>query len=91
LVGPETELAYGAAHSPNASKFFFSSRQDLLRLWDQLPSVVVVVDRSVFPSIKPKLGQFTTIASNAKKLALGHLPIVEKPQPPPKYLPSPQK
>jgi 4-amino-4-deoxy-L-arabinose transferase-like glycosyltransferase len=90
LVGPETELAYGAAHSPDASKYFFSSRQDLLRLWDQIPSIVVVVDRSVFASIKPKLGQFTTIASHAKKLALSHSPIVGKPQAPPKYLPSPR-
>jgi len=72
LVGARTELDYGAKHSPGASGYFFNDREDLLRLWNQTPDVVLVIDRSVFASIEPILGPFVTIASDTKKLALAH-------------------
>jgi hypothetical protein len=33
LVGPKTELAFGATHDPDASKYFLTTRADLLHLW----------------------------------------------------------
>lgn len=72
LVGPKTELAYGAAHSPDASKYFFSSREDLLHLWAETPTIVLIIDRSSLPPIQRSLAPFVIIASDVKKLVLMH-------------------
>lgn len=70
LVGPRTELDYGAKHSADASKYFFDRRADLLRLWNEPEPTVMVVDRWAFPSLEKSLGRYTVIASDSKKLAI---------------------
>ncbi len=70
LIGPETELAYGAKHSPDASNFFFKHKADLLRLWAAPHSPVLVLDRNVLPPLKGNLGKFNVIAEDRKKIAI---------------------
>ncbi len=70
LIGPETELAYGAKHSPDASNFFFKHKADLLRLWAAPHSPVLVLDRSAFPTLKNYLGKFEVIAEDSKKIVI---------------------
>ena len=72
LVGARTELAYGADHSPDASKYFFAGRDDLLHLWAETPTIVLMIDRSALPPIQRSLGPFVIIASDMKKLVLMH-------------------
>ena len=72
LVGARTELAYGADHSADASKYFFAGREDLLHLWTETPTMVLIIDRSALPSIQSNLEPFEVIASDMKKLALVH-------------------
>ena len=72
LVGAKTELTYGAAHSSDASRYFFDSRKDALRLWNTTPAIVLVIDRSEADSIIPLLGPIQVIAADSKKLALAH-------------------
>ena len=52
LVGARTELAYGADHSPDASKYFFAGRDDLLHLWAETPTIVLII-RSLGTSSHP--------------------------------------
>jgi 4-amino-4-deoxy-L-arabinose transferase-like glycosyltransferase len=75
LVGARTELAYGADHSPDASKYFFAGRDDLLHLWAETPTIVLIIDRSALPPIQRSLGQFLIIASDMKKLVLIHAEV----------------
>jgi len=70
LVGPRTELEYGAEHSPDASQFFFDRRADLMRLWNQPQPTVLIVDRWAFPSLEKNLGSYSVIASDSKKIAI---------------------
>jgi 4-amino-4-deoxy-L-arabinose transferase-like glycosyltransferase len=70
LVGAKTELTYGAKHSPDASEFFFTRQEDLLRLWKEPAASVFVIDRDVFQHIRGLLGDYKVIASDSKKLAL---------------------
>lgn len=70
LVGPRTELDYGARHSPDGSNFFFTRRADLLRLWNQPQRTVLIVDRWALPSLGKDLGRYSVIASDSKKLAV---------------------
>ena len=69
LVGPQTELGYGAAHAADASQYFFNGPKDLIKLWNRTPKIVLVVDRSSFPAIEPMLGPYEVVASDGKKLA----------------------
>jgi hypothetical protein len=70
LVGAKTELTYGAEHAPDASGFFFTRRDDLLRLWDEPQDSVLIIDRGVLEQIQRLLGKYTVIASDSRKLAL---------------------
>ncbi|MGA2411254.1 MAG: hypothetical protein ABSG46_12800, partial [Candidatus Binataceae bacterium] len=79
LVGAKTELAYGAAHSSDASRYFFNSREDVLQLWNATPAIVLVIDRSAAGPIMPLLGPFQVIAEDDKKLALAHPKAATKP------------
>ena len=72
LIGAETELAYGAEHSPDAAQYFYNSPKDVQRLWDTTPSIVLVIDRSAFQPIQKSLGPFQIVAQDAKKLAVAH-------------------
>jgi 4-amino-4-deoxy-L-arabinose transferase-like glycosyltransferase len=70
LVGAKTELTYGAEHAPDASGFFFTRRDDLLRLWAEPQQSVLVIDRGALAQIQSLLGSYTVIASDSRKLAL---------------------
>jgi 4-amino-4-deoxy-L-arabinose transferase-like glycosyltransferase len=70
LVGAKTELAYGADHAPDAANYFFTSRKDLMRLWNQPQPTVLIIDRWALPPIQSALGPYRVIASDAKKLAI---------------------
>jgi 4-amino-4-deoxy-L-arabinose transferase-like glycosyltransferase len=70
LIGAKTELAYGAEHSPDGSKFFFTRAADLYRLWNEPQPTVLVLDRSALAPIEKNLGAFKVIASDLKKLAI---------------------
>jgi hypothetical protein len=73
LVGPKTELAFGAAHDPDASKYFFTTRADLLRLWNAPGPFVFVIDRDALAPIRNSLTPFRLVASDAKKFAISPL------------------
>jgi 4-amino-4-deoxy-L-arabinose transferase-like glycosyltransferase len=70
LVGAKTELTYGAAHAPDAARFFFTERDDLLRLWKEPEESVFVIDRGAMGQIQGQLGKYKVIASDSRKLAL---------------------
>jgi hypothetical protein len=74
LVGPQTELAYGAEHSPDAAQYFFSRRADLMRLWNSAIPTVLIADKSAFPAMAASLGRYVVIAEDAKKIAIEHAP-----------------
>jgi hypothetical protein len=73
LLGPKTELAFGAAHDPDASKYFFTTRTDLLRLWNAPGQFVFVIDRDALAPIQNSLTPYRLVASDAKKLAIAPL------------------
>jgi hypothetical protein len=73
LVGPKTELAFGAAHDPDASKYFLTTRADLLRLWNAPGPFVFVIDRDALAPIRNSLTPFRLVASDAKKVAIAPL------------------
>ncbi len=70
LVGPRSELAFGAARSADAGQYFFSSDADLLRLWRRPERTVVVIDAPELARLKEKLGAFTVIAAEHHKRAI---------------------
>jgi 4-amino-4-deoxy-L-arabinose transferase-like glycosyltransferase len=70
LIGAKTELTYGAEHAPDASDFFFTRRDDLLRLWQEPQPSVLVIDRGALGQIQDVLGPYTVLASDSRKLAL---------------------
>jgi 4-amino-4-deoxy-L-arabinose transferase-like glycosyltransferase len=70
LVGAKTELAYGAAHATDGPAFFFTGRDDVIRLWREPQSSVLVIDRGALAQIQQQLGAYTIVASDSKKLAL---------------------
>ncbi|HJU11420.1 MAG TPA: glycosyltransferase family 39 protein [Candidatus Binataceae bacterium] len=70
LVGAKTELTYGAEHASDASQFFFTRREDLIRLWKEPQASVLVIDRGALKSLEVSIGPYKIIASDAKKLAL---------------------
>jgi hypothetical protein len=70
LVGPKTELQYGADHSPDANDYFFARQSDLLRLWNQPRPTVLIIDRWALPPLRKSLGAFKVVASDSKKLAI---------------------
>ena len=74
LVGAPTELAYGAAHAPDASSYFFRRRVDLLRLWNEPQPSLLIVDRGAMPGLAKSLGAFTIIAEDHKKIAIMRTP-----------------
>lgn len=74
LVGAKTELAYGAKHAHDASRFFFTRRDDLVRLWEESQQSVLVIDRAALGQVQNLLGQYTVIASDSRKLALTQSP-----------------
>ena len=74
LVGAKTELAYGAKHANDASRFFYSRPDDLVRLWDEPQESVLVIDRGALGQVQDLLGSYRVIASDTRKLALARSP-----------------
>ncbi len=72
LIGPLSELRFGAERAPDASSYFFSSDAALLKLWRQQRPVVVVIDQSELQRLKPALGAFRIVARARDKLAVMH-------------------
>jgi hypothetical protein len=70
LIGAKTELTFGAEHASDAAEFFFTSREDLLRLWRKPQAPVLVIDRGAFGQLHGDLGKYSLIASDARKLVL---------------------
>ncbi len=70
LVGPKTELDFGAHHSKDASRYFFKTDAEMLRLWSLPRPTVLIIDVPDLARLKPKLGAFTLIGSEHDKLAI---------------------
>lgn len=70
LIGPETELAYGAHHSKNAARFFLRNDAEMMRLWSRARPTVLVIDASDLARLKPRLGAFIPIGSEHTKRAI---------------------
>lgn len=70
LVGAPTELEFGRAHAVDRSRFFFSSENDLLRLWNMPGPVVLVIDQRELKKIHERLGEFIVIGSEWHKRAI---------------------
>jgi 4-amino-4-deoxy-L-arabinose transferase-like glycosyltransferase len=70
LVGPLSELKFGAEHASDASDYFFTSDSDLLRLWNQPGDNVLVIDAGDLARLKDRLGNFTLLAVEHTKRAI---------------------
>lgn len=70
LIGAKTELSFGAAHAPDADRWFFDGRQALLRLWRAPGPAVVLLDTSDLERLQSSLGPFSVIGSEWKKSAI---------------------
>jgi len=70
LVGPLSELRFGAERAPDASDYFFTSDSELLRLWNQPGDTVLVLDAGDLARLKDKLGNFTLLAVEHTKRAI---------------------
>jgi hypothetical protein len=70
VVGPLSELRFGAEHARDASDYFFTSDDDLLRLWNQPGDTVLVLDAGDLTRLKGRLGNFTLLAVEHTKRAI---------------------
>ncbi len=70
LVGPLTELRFGAEHAPDATDYFFTSDSDLMRLWHRPGDIVLVLDAGDLARLKDRLGNFTLLAVEHTKRAI---------------------
>jgi hypothetical protein len=72
VVGAKTELAFGSEHVRDAAQYFFSGRDDLLKLWNDPRSTVFVVDRATLEHFRQVVGSYQVIASDLKKVVVMH-------------------
>ena len=70
VVGPLSELRFGAERAKDAGEYFFSSDADLLRLWYAPQETVVVLEASDLARLLHRLGPFTMIATEHSKRAV---------------------
>jgi 4-amino-4-deoxy-L-arabinose transferase-like glycosyltransferase len=70
LVGPKTELRFGANRAPDAYDWFFKTDADLMRLWGPPGHKVLVLDAPDLARLRDQLGDFTLIASEFRKRAI---------------------
>ncbi len=70
LVGPLSELRFGAERAGDAKDYFFTSDSDLLRLWHRPEDTVLVLDASDLARLKDRLGNFTLLAVEHTKRAI---------------------
>jgi 4-amino-4-deoxy-L-arabinose transferase-like glycosyltransferase len=70
LVGPPSELRFGAGQSPDAHSYFFEKDADLIQLWHEKRPRVLVIDEPDLARLAPALGQVRVIASEHRKRAV---------------------
>jgi len=70
LVGPKSELGFGAKHAADAADWFFSNDLELLELWNRPGDTVLVIDAPELARLKDRLGAFDVIAAEGKKRAI---------------------
>ncbi len=70
LVGPPSELRFGAGQSPDAHSYFFEKDADLIRLWHETTPQVLVIDEPDLARLAPALGPVRVIAAEHRKRAL---------------------
>jgi hypothetical protein len=70
VVGPLSELRFGAERDPDAADYFYSSDQDLLRLWYGPGESVIVLDADDLTRMRNQLGPFTVIGIEHTKRAI---------------------
>ena len=70
VVGPLSELRFGAERAKDTSEYFFSSDADLLRLWHAPNETVVVLEAADLARLLRRLGPFTLIATEHTKRAV---------------------
>ncbi len=70
VVGPLSELRFGAERAPDANDYFFTSDSDLLRLWNRPGDTVLVLDAGDLARLKDRLGNFTLLAVEHTKRAI---------------------
>ena len=70
VVGPLSEMRFGAERASDAKDYFFTSDNDLLRLWNRPGDTVLVLDAGDLARLKDRLGNFTLIAVEHTKRAI---------------------
>jgi len=70
VVGPLSELRFGADRAKDASEYFFSSDAELLRLWYAPNETVIVLEANDLARLLRRLGPFTMIATEHTKRAV---------------------
>ncbi len=70
LVGPQSELRFGAERAPDAGDYFFKSDAELLRLWDEPGEKVLVIDEPDLGRLGARLGNFAIIGAEHQKRAI---------------------
>lgn len=63
-------MRFGAEHAPDANEFFYTSDNELLRLWNQPGDTVLVLDAGDLARLKDRLGNFTLLAVEHTKRAI---------------------
>lgn len=70
VVGPLSELRFGSERASDAKDYFFTSDNDLLRLWNRPGDTVLVLDAGDLARLKDRFGNFTLIAVEHTKRAI---------------------
>ncbi len=70
LVGPKSELDFGARQASDAVDWFFANDLQLLELWERRGETVLVIDAPELARLKERLGDFDLVASEGKKRAI---------------------
>jgi 4-amino-4-deoxy-L-arabinose transferase-like glycosyltransferase len=70
LVGPTSELRFGAERAPDANQYFLSGDDELLAQWNGPRRVILVIDRPELEKLRDRLGPFRVIAAEHRKVAI---------------------
>ncbi len=70
LLGPKSELGFGAKHADDSGEWFFTNDLELLDLWQRPGTTVLVIDAPDLARLKDGLGAFDVIGAENKKRAI---------------------
>jgi len=70
LVGPTTELRFGAERAADAHEYFLTNDEELLARWRSREPVIVVIDHPELEKLRDRLGPFRVIAAEHRKVAI---------------------